>query len=127
MSNAAARDDAARSCFECNLCYRGGLRCPKCGASSGEPLPQGPAPQAIDLVRDLVDDEAVLWDNLEGAVIGCAYRCGQSPVVLYDREKCIGLLVEGGCSDRDEAEEYFEFNIAGAWVGDLTPMIAVLV
>ena len=126
MSSATARDEAARSCFECNFCYRGGLRCPKCGVASGEPLPQGASQEPVELVRDAAEEEVVLWEGLNAAVIGYAYRCGQPPVALYDRQKCIGLLVEGGCSDRAEAEEFFEYNIAGAWVGELTPMIAVL-
>jgi uncharacterized beta-barrel protein YwiB (DUF1934 family) len=40
--------------------------------------------------------------------------------VIYDREKCIEILMADG-TDRDEAEEYFEFNTSGAWVGNATP------
>jgi hypothetical protein len=36
------------------------------------------------------------------------------------KQKCIEILMRDG-SDREEAEEYFECNAAGAWVGDGTP------
>ncbi len=40
--------------------------------------------------------------------------------VLYDRSKCIEILMRDGCT-YEEAVEYFEFNVSGAWVGDRTP------
>lgn len=54
-------------------------------------------------------------------VVGVAYRCGMEPVVVYDREAVIGALMQDGL-DRESAEEFFEFNTAGAYVGPRTPM-----
>ena len=39
---------------------------------------------------------------------------------LYNYEKVIEILMEDAMN-REEAEEYFEYNIVGAWVGDETP------
>ena len=62
-------------------------------------------------------------DYFDEAILGVAERCGVSPVVLYDRNKCIDLLVKEGMP-RDEAHEYFDFNIVGSYIGDETPLFA---
>ena len=46
-------------------------------------------------------------------------------VALYDRDACIDILVEAG-STPDEAEEYFDFNVTGAYVGESTPAFATI-
>lgn len=58
-------------------------------------------------------------DGFEDAFLGVCYRFGQPPIVTYDYGKCIDIL----CADmsREEAHEYFEFNVIGAWVGETTP------
>jgi len=62
-------------------------------------------------------------DYFDEAIVGVAERCGLSPVILYDRNKCIDLLVEEGMPI-DEAYEYFDFNIIGSYIGDETPLFA---
>jgi len=62
-----------------------------------------------------------LADGFEDAFMGIAERCSQGPTAVYDREKCIEILMHDG-TDHEEAEEYFEFNVVGAWVGDRTPL-----
>lgn len=68
-----------------------------------------------------VDPEALLADGFDEACIGICYRASQPPVVAYSREKCIEILMDQGLSWED-AEEHFEFNVVGAWVGDHTPV-----
>lgn len=43
-------------------------------------------------------------------------------VVAYDYEKMVEAFMRQGMS-YDEAVEHISFNIEGAWVGDLTPII----
>jgi len=64
--------------------------------------------------------DALLADGFEDAILGIVERVGQPAIVIYDREKCIEILMADG-TGRDEAEEYFEFNTSGAWVGNATP------
>jgi hypothetical protein len=64
--------------------------------------------------------DALLADGFEGAILGIVERVGQPAIVIYDREKCIEILMADGTC-REEAEEYFEFNTSGAWVGNATP------
>jgi hypothetical protein len=65
---------------------------------------------------------ALLFDGYEEAFVGFATQFTKDPVAVYDRAKCIACLERQGMSN-EEAEEYFEFNTAGAWVGERTPMI----
>ena len=51
-----------------------------------------------------------------------AERCSQPWLVVYDAEQCIEILVERDGLTYDEAEEYFSFNVTGAWVGEHTPL-----
>lgn len=60
-------------------------------------------------------------DSFDRCILGVAYRCGMEPVVVYDKQEVINSLMLGGM-DREEAEEWFGFNSAGAYVGPRTPM-----
>jgi hypothetical protein len=50
-----------------------------------------------------------------------------NPLILLDRDKCIEILVERDGMDHDEAEEFFEYNVIGAWMGEGTPCFAILI
>jgi hypothetical protein len=43
------------------------------------------------------------------------------PRIVYDRAACIASLAKQGMTE-EEAEEYFTFNVTGAYVGDQTPL-----
>lgn len=66
------------------------------------------------------EHELLTMDGYDDCVVGVVERFGQNPIVCYDREKVICRLQADGM-DRDEAEEFFQFNQIGAWVGDSTP------
>ena len=72
------------------------------------------------------NEEAVTADGFDDAFIGIAERFGQPPVVANDREKCIQILMERDGMDYEGAEEFFSFNVIGAWVGDSTPIFVTL-
>jgi len=55
--------------------------------------------------------------------VGVGVQGGKhNPVVVYDRERCIEILMARDGMSEDEAEEFFCFNTEGAWVGDYTPV-----
>jgi len=60
-------------------------------------------------------------DVFDAAILGIAERADGTRVVAYDRQPCIEVIMAMDM-DREEAEEYFEFNTAGAWMGDGTPV-----
>jgi len=60
-------------------------------------------------------------DGFDQAIIGIARRCGQPDLVAYSVTKCLEVLMREGLT-YEEAVDYFEFNTAGAWVGEETPV-----
>ena len=70
-----------------------------------------------------VNPDALFCDGFDDAIIGTAERFGfPSPVAAYDYDKFIRLIRRGGVESDEEAVEYFQFNVIGAWVGDNTPV-----
>lgn len=63
-----------------------------------------------------INPDALYPTNMKDAVIGYVERFGSPPVILMDRKKCIDILMAEG-SSHEEAEEFFEFNTIGSWVG----------
>ena len=75
-----------------------------------------------DLQEHLEEFEALTADGFEAALVGFVTRFGfPSPVALYDQDECIRILMNRDGMGADEAVEFFEFNVFGAWVGDGTP------
>lgn len=66
------------------------------------------------------DESFLLADGFEKAFIGIAYGMQQESTACYDRDKCIQILEDQGMS-HEEAEEFFGFNVEGAYVGTKTP------
>lgn len=60
-------------------------------------------------------------EEFDEAIIGVSERIGSEPVVAYDTTKIVEILVLNHSMSVDEAYEYFEFNILGAYVGERTP------
>lgn len=58
--------------------------------------------------------------DFDEAILGVAHRYGMDPVVAYDRTRVIDILARD--MPREDAEEFFEFNTIGAWMGDSTPI-----
>lgn len=77
----------------------------------------------IDKFMELVDeyDEEMLYPmGHEDAIVGILERFGQQPLIVLDKRKIIATLKRDGMTE-DEAEEFFQFNIVGAWMGEGTP------
>ena len=74
-----------------------------------------------EIGKQLGEDETVLLaDGLESAFLGIGRQFTHA-VAIYSYKKTIKNLMRQGM-DREEAEEYFSFNIGGAFVGDQTPV-----
>jgi hypothetical protein len=42
--------------------------------------------------------------------------------VVYSRSKCIEVLITRDKMSKEEAEEFFDFNVEGAYMGEKTPI-----
>ena len=65
--------------------------------------------------------EELYADGFEDAIIGVG-RQFNTEVVVYDEDKCIKILMERDGMTDEEAEEFFGFNVVGAYLGNHTPV-----
>lgn len=63
------------------------------------------------------DDTFVIADGFDDAIIGVD---DNNLKIVYDIDEVINILIRDGM-EVDEAIEYYEYNIAGAYVGENTP------
>ena len=66
------------------------------------------------------EDEILVADGLEEAFIGVCQQYNKH-FAVYDREKAIKIFMDRDDMTPGDAEEWFEFNVVGAWVGEKTP------
>jgi hypothetical protein len=115
------------SCGEryCSKCDTHWAECPCPGPHDDEGLPDF---TRAELDENLEQFEVKTADGFEDALIGMVSRFGmETPVALYDRRKCLQILMERDGMDYEGAVEFFDFNVIGAWVGEGTPAFADLI
>jgi hypothetical protein len=72
----------------------------------------------IDAFGDLEEEQILTADGFDDAVIGIDEK---SLRIIYSVSKCLEILMEQGMSE-EEAQEFFEFNVSGAYMGEKTPI-----
>lgn len=70
-----------------------------------------------------MDEATLLADGFEDALIGFAQRINEPLLAVYSYNKMVDVLIERDEMTYEEATEYIDFNVVGAWVGEHTPMI----
>ena len=81
-------------------------------------------------IQELVesyDSEMLTADGFDDAIIGVSERFGRSPIIAYDKDKCIQVLMDRDGMDYEDAIEFFNFDVIGAWVGDGTPEFITMI
>lgn len=76
--------------------------------------------EIIELIGE--DQNIIFYDGIDDAIIGLTERIGMEPIVAYDVDKVIEILVETDGMTHEEAIEHYEYNIIGGYVGELTPV-----
>jgi len=66
---------------------------------------------------------ALFMDGLDDAILGIGNQYSKPPVVVYDEGRILNVLMDEQGMSHDEAWEWYSFNIAGAWIGENTPII----
>jgi hypothetical protein len=78
-----------------------------------------------DLIEEQLKEEnpkAMFADGFDDAIIGVSRRFGNDPLVAYSREKCINVLMKRDKMSEEDANEFFDFNVIGSYVGVGTPV-----
>jgi hypothetical protein len=81
--------------------------------------------EVLDQIADL-NDKALYPTDLADAIIGYVERFDTDVLILLDREKCIDIFCTRDGMTREDAEEYFEYNVIGSWMGSGTPAISTI-
>ena len=68
-------------------------------------------------------DTFTIADGFDDAIIGVDYN---NLKIVYDIDEVINILMREGMTV-DEAIEYYEYNIAGSYVGENTPSFIRLI
>ncbi len=72
-----------------------------------------------EIYERYAEDEFLKADGFDDAVIGVE---GRSQRLIYSTIKIINILQERDGMSEEEAIEFFEYNIEGAWMGEKTPI-----
>ena len=68
----------------------------------------------------------VFYDEFDAAFVGFGWQFNVGPVVVYDQERVMEILVADGYGDSEDPEmdalEHFNFNVIGGYVGERTPI-----
>tara|TARA_R110000824_G_scaffold591_2_gene3773 strand:- start:270 stop:530 length:261 start_codon:yes stop_codon:yes gene_type:complete len=75
----------------------------------------------VDEIAEL-NPEAMMADGFDDAILGMCVQFGSEPLVAYDYEKCVEILMERDGLNRTDALDFMEFNVIGAYVGLNTPV-----
>jgi len=80
--------------------------------------------EVIDFWENMTDwnPEAIRFDNFDQALVGMITIGPNPPIAVYDRDRCIAILMRDGMS-HDDAEEYFSYNTETGYFGPGTPAI----
>lgn len=72
------------------------------------------------------NDSMLFADGFDDALIGIVEQFGRPPVALYSYDMCITVLMERDSMEEEEAIEFFDYNVIGAYMGENTPSFATL-
>lgn len=67
------------------------------------------------------DDEMLFADGFDDAIIGVDIN---SLRVIYSVAECITILMGEDQLSKEDAEDFFYFNVAGSYVGERTPIFS---
>jgi hypothetical protein len=72
------------------------------------------------------DSEFMFMNGHDEAIVGIVEYFGSQQQLCYDKEKVLQKLMKSGMT-YEEACEYFDFNIIGAYMGEQTPVFIELI
>ena len=78
-------------------------------------------------VYTLIEEAIIKHTGYDEAIIGTAFIWRdrtQVQVLVYDAEEIRRILMERDGMDAEEAREFIEFNIEGAYLGPTTPVLS---
>lgn len=83
--------------------------------------------EMLDEYLTMIDETVLLCDGFDEAIIGFSQRINEPLLAVYSYDKMVDVLIERDGLSYEDATEYIDFNVVGAWVGPQTPIIVTSV
>jgi hypothetical protein len=79
----------------------------------------------IQQALEELEENTLLMDGFDEAFIGWSRRINEPLLAVYSYDGLIKVCTERDGMDFEEAVEYVDYNVVGAWVGEQTPIIVM--
>lgn len=74
-----------------------------------------------ELIAEQFGGGILFADGFDEAFVGIAHKANGKSVACYDMSKCLSILQSRDGMSLQDAMEFFEYNVLGAYMGDQTP------
>ncbi len=103
------------------------IRYPAGSPNANQLVADEPTPlrKKINEVLIQQDENALLMDGFDEALIGFSQRINEPLLAVYSYSKIIETLISRDGMTDEEAMEYVDYNCVGSWVGERTPIIVM--
>tara|TARA_R100001143_G_C3256840_1_gene86002 strand:+ start:227 stop:487 length:261 start_codon:yes stop_codon:yes gene_type:complete len=81
------------------------------------------AKSRLEFIQDNYPD-VLIADGFDKAIMGIVERFGMNPVVLYNKNKCINIMIKRDGMTEEEAIDFYYYNVVGSHMGEYTPCFA---
>ena len=81
--------------------------------------------EILEYLADDGEGEALLMEprsDYDECILGIGGRFHDGPLAIYSVERILAVLMRDDEMDEEGAQEFFEFNIIGGWLGEGTPI-----
>jgi hypothetical protein len=96
------------------------------GRERGWEMPSPTTTRAdIQQALEEMDETTLLMDGFDEAFIGWSRRINEPLLAVYSYDGLIKVCTERDGMDYEEAVEYVDYNVVGAWIGEQTPIIVM--
>jgi hypothetical protein len=79
----------------------------------------------IDEALKEMEENTLLIDGFDEAFLGFSQRINEPTLAVYSYDGLVKVCMERDGMEWEEAVEYVDYNIVGAWVGEQTPIIVM--
>jgi hypothetical protein len=81
------------------------------------------ASRRVEELFEWMDEQVLLFDGMDEALIGWARPMNSPTLAVYDYNLMVEeMMRRDGCT-MDEAVEFVDFNVVGAYMGPETPIV----
>jgi hypothetical protein len=74
----------------------------------------------VEAIAEAMEEELICAEGFDDCILGIGRQFTKT-FVVYDYQQVIQTLMDRDGMEASDAQEWFEYNIVGAYVGEATP------